>query len=177
MIVICTLMQPPEIGGPDHGGADRRRGAQVRPVPEYFKIPVSYPCTKFSVFGGLAAVPQRLQTKKGSRVVSTIESWEPISIISATSRYCRTKFGTDSCALPLLGLGFRVFCPLIPAPYRATNARSHSQITLALEAAYSVIGRHPRPRELEEVKGLDAPGPIALESRQTNLAPLVGRAD
>ena len=48
------------------------------------------------------------------------------------------------------------------------------QITLALGG---LIGRHPRPRELEEVEGLDAPRPIALESRQTNPAPLAGRAD
>ena len=33
----------------------------------------------------------------------------------------------------------------------------------------------PRPRELEEVEGLDAPRPIALESRQTDPAPLAGR--
>ena len=36
------------------------------------------------------------------------------------------------------------------------------QITLALGG---LTGRHPRPRELEEVEGLDAPRPIALESR------------
>ena len=47
-------------------------------------------------------------------------------------------------------------------------------ITLALGG---LIGRHPRPRDLEEVEGLDAPRPIALESRQTNLAPLAGRAN
>ena len=48
------------------------------------------------------------------------------------------------------------------------------QITLALGG---LIGRHPQPRELEEVEGLNALRPIALESRQTNPAPLAGRAD
>ena len=48
------------------------------------------------------------------------------------------------------------------------------QITLALGG---LIGRHPQPRELEEVEGLDAPRSIALESRHTNPAPLAGRAD
>ena len=48
------------------------------------------------------------------------------------------------------------------------------QITLALGG---LIGCRSRPRELEEVKGLDAPRPIALEGRQTNPASLAGRAD
>jgi hypothetical protein len=48
------------------------------------------------------------------------------------------------------------------------------QITLALGG---LIGRHLRPRELEEVEDLDALPPIALESHQTNPAPLAGRAD
>ena len=48
------------------------------------------------------------------------------------------------------------------------------QITLALGG---LIGRHSRPRELEDFEGLDAPRPIALESRQTNPAPLVSRVD
>jgi hypothetical protein len=49
------------------------------------------------------------------------------------------------------------------------------QIILALGG---LIGRQPRPRELEEVEGLDAlPRPIALERHETNPAPLAGRAD
>ena len=49
------------------------------------------------------------------------------------------------------------------------------QITLALGGLH-VIGRHPRPWELEEAEGMDAPRPTTLESRETNPAPLVGRA-
>jgi hypothetical protein len=37
------------------------------------------------------------------------------------------------------------------------------QLTLALGG---LIGRHPQPRELEEVEGLDTPRPLALESRR-----------
>ena len=45
------------------------------------------------------------------------------------------------------------------------------QITLALGG---LIGRHPRPRELEALAGLDPPRPIALKSRQPNPTPLDG---
>jgi hypothetical protein len=60
------------------------------------------------------------------------------------------------------------------APYRTVGTQAHIKITLALGG---LIGRHPRPRELEEIEGLDAPRPIALECCQTNPAPLAGRAD
>jgi hypothetical protein len=47
-------------------------------------------------------------------------------------------------------------------------------ITVALGG---LIGRHFRPRELEEIEGLDVLRAIALESRQTNPGPLAGRVD
>ena len=51
------------------------------------------------------------------------------------------------------------------------------QITLALGG---LIGRHPRPRELDEVEGLDGSGCVPAQSHLKAIrpiAPLAGRAD